>query len=289
MSTHHALVTGVGGPAGMAAVSALKSRGFAVTAVDMNTVPHQADNFYQVPAAKDPGYLPELEQIMAEQGITWLFPTVSDELVSVAEHAHLLRARGITVYTGSPQAVQICNDKWETAHYLQQNGIAVPHSIPGGPNSSVNAFGFPLVSRPRIGRGGRGVTVHDAPPIVTTDPAFLWQSFLPGAEYDVLQVLHPDNPHLILAAQVFEKTVLREGRVGNAIELHPVQSDDVAELALNAAQTIGLYGPMDIDIRRDAQGVPRLLEINARIGAHTLSAPAVFDALVTLFKQGHRG
>jgi len=82
---------------------------------------------------------------------------------------------------------------------------------------------------------------------------------------------------------------LREGKVGNALELLPVTAPDVSELALAAARAIGLVGPMDIDIRRNASGEVRLLEINARIGAHTLRAPPIFDALVNLFNAGHLG
>ena len=112
---------------------------------------------------------------------------------------------------------------------------------------------------------------------------------MPGTEYDVLQVFHPDAPHQLMATQVFEKTALREGRVGNAMDLAPVDAPDISRLAQQAAQAIGLVGPMDIDIRRDQQGQPQLLEINARIGAHTLRAPQIFDALVALFDSGHLG
>jgi len=38
MKRNAALVTGVGGPSGIAATAALKSRGFAVTAIDMHAV-----------------------------------------------------------------------------------------------------------------------------------------------------------------------------------------------------------------------------------------------------------
>jgi carbamoyl-phosphate synthase large subunit len=102
-------------------------------------------------------------------------------------------------------------------------------------------------------------------------------------------VRHPDAPHAVIMRQVFEKTALKEGRVGNAIAVKPVDAPDVARLAASAAQVLGLTGPLDMDIRRGRDGSPRLLEINARIGAHALAAPAVFDVLVALVRAGHRG
>ena len=290
MTREAALVTGVGGPSGIAAVSALKANGFTVTAVDMRVVPHSADFFFEVPPALDPAYVPVLREIMATQKISWLVPTVSEELVKVAEAAADLRAGGVAVYVGEPGPVRICNDKWDTACALRAAGIAVPPGAIGdGDSEAVRALGFPVVSRPRLGRGGRGVVVHDRAGVAPAGAAPVWQQFMPGTEYDVLMVAHPDPPHEVLALEVFEKKVLKEGRVGNALEIERVQADDVARLAHDAAAALHLCGPMDIDIRRDALGRPRVLEINARIGAHTLEAPGIFDALVRLHRKGHLG
>jgi len=288
----HVLVTGIGGPSGVAAVTALKTRGLTVTGVDMREVPHGADFFFAVPAAKDPAYLPELQKIIETQQIDWVFPTVSEELVLMAEHAHAIRSQGVAIYMGSSHAVRICDDKWDTAQYLRERHIAVPASALGAANdAAVARLAFPKVCRPRVGRGGRGVAVYESADQLSAEQRtdLLWQAFMPGTEYDVLQVFHPDAPHKLMATQVFEKTALREGRVGNAMDLVPVDAPDISRLAQQAANAIGLVGPMDIDIRLDEQGQAHLLEINARIGAHTLRAPQIFDALVELFNAGHLG
>ena len=285
-----ALVTGVGGPSGIAATAALKRHGFTVTAIDMHVVPHAADHFLQVPPVADPSYLSVLRKIIAGREIAWLVPTISEELPAVAEAAAELRGAGVAVFVGEPRAVRICGDKWDTARALQSAGVAVPRSAIGGADSpEVRALGFPILSRPRAGRGGRGVVVHDAPGVAPAVAAPVWQQFMPGTEYDVMMIVHPDPPHEPVVTEVFEKKILKEGRVGNALEVEPADAPDVARLAREAAAALGLHGPMDIDIRRDASGRPRVLEINARIGAHTLKAPPVFDALVRLFREGCLG
>jgi carbamoyl-phosphate synthase large subunit len=284
------LVTGVGGPSGKAATVALKARGFQVLGVDMNAVPNEADQFAQVPAALDAAYPDVLRRLIHEHRIGWLFPTVAEELAIVAELAAGLRAQGVAVFISAPAAVRICQDKWETAQALQAHGVAVPASAVGDADDPVvRALGFPVVSRPRVGRGGRGVVVHDGPGVAAAVSNPIWQEFMDGTEYDVLCVCHPDAPHTVIMRQVFEKTALKEGRVGNAIALKPVDAPDIARLAEDAARALGLTGPLDMDIRRGRDGAPRLLEINARIGAHALAAPAVFDVLVELVRTGHRG
>jgi len=286
----HALVTGVGGPSGEAAVTALKARGFRVTAVDMREVRHAADAFVRLPPAADSGFIDALREIVATHEVDWLFPTVSDELVKVADAAEGFRRAGVAVYIGTPQAVRLCHDKWETARHLERAGVPVPASALGASDApAVQALGFPVISRPRVGRGGRGVVVHDHAGVSPVSPDVIWQAFMSGTEYDVLLMRHPDPPHAVLARQVFEKTVLREGRVGNATELEPVTAEDIGSLAESAARALGITGPMDMDVRRDASGAPRVLEVNARIGAHTLRAPDIFAALFALFDQGHLG
>lgn len=283
------LVTGAGGPSGKAAIQALKERRFRVIATDMLPVEHQADAFFTVPPANDPGFLPQIDNLLSAQEASWLFPTVSEELVPLAEHAAALRQRGIAVYVGKPDAVTTCDDKWLTYECLTAGGVAAPLSVLGdSPVPQMTALGFPRVSKPRIGRGGRGVVVHDRPGTRPERDGDIWQQFLPGTEYDVLTVVHPGNA-VPMATRVFEKTALREGRTGNATALREVSAPDVAALARAAVRAVGLTGPADMDIRRDAAGTPKVLEINARIGAHTLRAPEIFEAMIQLYLSGHLG
>ncbi|RXZ38694.1 ATP-grasp domain-containing protein [Oxalobacteraceae bacterium CAVE-383] len=288
------LVTGAGGPSGKAAIRALKDKGFRVIAADMAPAEHGADGFAKVLPATHPMYAAQLDTLLSTWNINWLFPTVQEELPIVAEKAHAYRSRGIAVYMADPRAVAICNDKWLTAKSLAAAGVAVPRSVIGesGP-AAIQPLGFPCVSKPRVGRGGRHVTVHDradtALVMRLAGNNLIWQQFMPGTEYDVLLMIRRNRPASKTIAVVFEKTSLREGRTGNALALERVSAPDVQDLALSAARALDLAGPVDMDIRRDVNGVAHVLEINARIGAHTHKAPEIFDALVGLYETGYLG
>jgi carbamoylphosphate synthase large subunit len=288
------LVTGAGGPSGRAAIHAFKDKGFRVIAADMASAEHGADAFAMVLPATDPMYLAQLDELLSAWEINWLFPTVQEELIIVAEKAASYRSRGIAVYMANPGAVAICNDKWLTVQSLAAAGVAVPRSAIGESGSAaIWPLGFPCISKPRVGRGGRHVTVHDradtALDMQLAGSNLIWQQFMPGTEYDVLLMIRRDRPVSKMLSVVFEKTSLREGRTGNALALERVSAPDVHDLALSAAQALDLAGPLDMDIRRDVNGVAHVLEINARIGAHTYQAPEIFDALVGLYETGHLG
>jgi carbamoylphosphate synthase large subunit len=288
------LVTGAGGPSGNAAIRALKDKGFHVIAADMASAEHGADAFEMVLPATDPMYLAQLDDLLSTWNVSWLFPTVQEELVIVAEKADTYRRRGIAVYMAHPGAVAICNDKWLTVQSLAAAGVAVPLSAVGVSGAAaILSLGFPCVSKPRVGRGGRHVTVHDgadsALDMRLAGSNLIWQQFMPGTEYDVLLMIQRTRPLSEAIGVVFEKTSLREGRTGNALALERVSAPDVADLALSAARALDLAGPLDMDIRRDVNGVAHVLEINARIGAHTYKAPEIFDAMVGLYETGYLG
>lgn len=286
------LVTGVGGLAGIAAMQMLKARGFHVIAVDMAPVNHCADAFFLVPPVYHPAFFPQLDALLQKHHIGWLFPTVQEELVPLAQRAALYRQRGITVFVAAAEAVAICDDKWHTARILAQAGVAVPRSAIGDSDSAtVMELGFPRVSKPRVGRGGRNVAVHDAiesVPAASEGAGLVWQAFMPGTEYDVLMMIPPEQPQDVTVV-VFEKTALREGRTGNALNVVRTSAPDVRQLALCAANALKMTGPLDMDIRRDRNGIAHVLEVNARIGAHTRKAPEIFEAMIALYALGSLG
>src|SRR5229473_551675 len=148
------------------------------------------------------------------------------------------------------------------------------------------ALGFPLLSKPRFGRGGRGVVVHHgADDLACASPEeVVWQEFLSGEEYDLNLFVERDGS--VPAAVVLRKTGLKDGLVGNALGVERVERPDVAGLGMRAARSLGLEGPIDMDIRLSADGSPAVLEVNARLGANVLSASEVLDALDQAWRNG---
>lgn len=292
MTQQRVLVTGLGGPSGKAAARALTQRGFTVFGVDMIALePDPAlAAVLTMPAARDPAFVPALDALLSEHRIDWLFPTVQEELPLVAQQAVQWRDDGTTVFIPSATATLVCDDKLQTMQALHARAVAVPAFLSANASvAELAELGLPVISKPRRGRGGRGVVLHRQLPSEPVAADDFWQSFMPGTDYDVLTVLDPRDGMTVLAQQVFEKTELEHGDIGNALKVLPVNAPAVAALATATVRALNVCGPSDIDIRLGTDGQPCVLEINARIGAHTLSAPLIFDTLVHLYNEGCRG
>ncbi len=282
------LVTGVGGPAGRAATSGLAARGLRVVGTDIREVDSPAAAFRRVPPALDPAYPAALLALVSDERAALLVPTVTEELPLVAALRPQVLARRCALAIGAPAGVQIANDKLRTAEVLAARGVAVPRTRPADVEraSLPRALGLPLLSKPRVGRGGRGVRVHRTVDDVMRAPRedVVWQEFAPGDEFDVN--LFVEGTGEVAAAAVLRKTALREGLTGNAAGVERTEHAAVLDLAIRAARALELAGPLDVDVRLRRDGTPLVLEINARLGANALSAPEVLEALLAAWRAG---
>ena len=283
---HTFLVTGVGGPAGHSLATLLLERKQRVVGTDIRMITEPGVTFYPVPLANAPDFLLAIHTIATEAQVDLIIPTVSEELPVFA--SSWAWPAEFPVLVSPAQAVKIANDKYLTAAALSAQGLSVPRfALPSqlhSPQELGQKIGWPCISKPRVGRGRREVALHsqpDWPAISLLGDAYILQEFAAGTDF-------APNVYLGQAGQVvvvvLEKTELKEGLVGNARSVRRVEAPDVAELAAAAARTVGLLGPLDIDIRRRSDGLPVLLEINARFGANIRSAPEVLEAVLKYYQ-----
>lgn len=283
------LITGSQGPAGQALARQLTGTGHTLIGADMK--PGNSDLFTDtvaVSAASDPNMIDELEHIIAAHSIDLLIPTVSDELPSVADAAPRLRNQA-KVMIGSPEAIRAAHDKHVTMTRLSDAGVPIPKfALPSSFQSCREAlahFGGPIIVKPRTARGGRGVRLAERPNDIDwseLDDTQIVQEFAPGQEYAPM-VYRPLSDRFETHTVVVEKTELKQGRIGNAVQVRRLQTaeaPDAAQTALAAAEALGLTGPADLDIRRTTDGIPVVLEVNARFGANSESAPELLKAVL---------
>jgi carbamoylphosphate synthase large subunit len=274
------LVTGVGGPAGRSVTSLLLERRVSIIGTDMNVVEMEGVRFYKVPPANDPELLPAVFSIAKQESVDLVIPTVSEELPVFARGWKWQQE--IPALISSARAVETANDKYLTSQVLAAHNVAIPHfCLPSqvhSPAELEELIGWPCISKPRIGRGGREVFLHeqdDWHAITSLGDNYILQEFAEGKDYAPNIYIGPDGQTVVV---VLEKTELKEGKVGNAKSVRRVMDEDVAGLARQAARAVELSGPLDIDIRRKSDGTPVVLEINARFGANIRHAVEVFEA-----------
>lgn len=281
------LVTGVGGPAGRSIATYLQKKGFNITGTDITSAEAPMDAFYVVPQAKDNSFRSAILDIIRKEKISLFVPTVTEELPVVSRLKEVVNGLGCAVYISPVNAVDIANDKLQTALFMAEHDIPVPVTFNGKTDrrAVIEKLGLPLLSKPCFGRGGRGVKLYRSPAELYNEiqEDIVYQEFISGEEFDLNLFMEKGD---LLAGVVLKKTILKQGIVGNALAVERTERKDIIHLGIKAANLLAMEGPLDMDIRLRANGEPVLLEINARAGGNILFAPEILDSLISAWRCG---
>lgn len=275
------LVTGAGGPAGVAVIRSLLRRDdVEVFAADMDRwasalylVP--AERRRLVPAGRADDFVDAVQRLCARDRIDVLFATVDVELPRLAAARDGLAAAGTLLAAPSLRTLDTCLDKLALAHACA-GALRVPRTELLGTPQALSGWDFPVVVKPRRGAGSRGVrTVGSARELdaVHDEDDLLVQELLPGQEYSV-DVLADSTGHVVAAVP---RARLRVDS-GVAVAGVTVHDDELVATAAAVARAVGLTSVANVQLKRDAAGVPALLEVNPRFpGAMPLTIAAGVD------------
>ncbi len=275
------LVTGAGGPAGVAVIRSLIARdGVRVLAADMDG---WASGLYLVgpedrrivPPGRSDDFVDALVGMCANDHVDVLFSTVDVELPGLAARREELSAVGTALAAPSLETLTVCLDKYLLAERCA-GLLAVPVTRLLDEAGVSADWTFPVIIKPRSGAGSRGVRLipdRTALEALGTDCSIIIQENLPGEEFSV-DVLAGADGSVIAAVPRSRERV----DSGVSIAGRTVRRDELSDTAAAVARAIGLTGVANVQLRYSATGVPALLEVNPRFpGAMPLTIAAGVD------------
>jgi carbamoyl-phosphate synthase large subunit len=273
------LITGVGGPAGIAVLRSLLARpDVEAFAGDMDG---WASGLYLVPAERrrilQPGLSPDfvdgIRALCMDDRIDVVISTVDVELPPLAARRDDLG--GAVLAAPSVATLNVTLDKWELANRCAPL-LRVPVTRLLTADGIALRWRFPVIVKPRRGAGSRGVRlVPDRAALTAMEPdeALIIQEHLPGDEFSVDVLADADGN--VVAAVPRTRTRVDSGVSIAGQTVHDAGLEDTAAAV---ARAIGLRGVANVQLRRDTEGVPALLEVNPRFpGALPLTIAAGVD------------
>lgn len=270
------LVTGAGGPAGVAVIRALRRAGHRVIAADADSSAvglRLADEFARVPRADDPAFAESLVKVAVRSGAVALIPTVAEELRPLHAAAGQLGDAGLATWLPHPQSVEHCTDKWLFYQLMTKHGIPVP------PTSRWSERGIPgpWIVKPRFGRGSRDVyQVNDTTGLAyafgrVSEP--LVQTKITGQEFTV-DTLSGDDGRLYGAVPRWRL----ETKAGISTKGRTFESPELVREIAKLLAVLRLAGPACVQGFQTDQGKLVFIEVNPRFsGGLPLSLAAGAD------------
>jgi carbamoyl-phosphate synthase large subunit len=273
------LVTGAGGPAGVAVIRSLLARAdVEVFAADMDG---WASGLYLVEASHrrlvEPGRSAEFVDgiigLIASDSLDVVISTVDVELPALARRRDELAPAALAA--PSLDTLELALDKFVLAERCAPL-LRVPETTLLNAEGVARDWTFPVIIKPRQGAGSRGVHLIQSREdlvAVGTDESIIIQEHLPGDEYSVDVIAGSDGN--VIAAVPRTRT-----RVDSGVSIagQTVHSAELESTAAAVARAIGLVGVANVQLRYDSAGVPALLEVNPRFpGAMPLTIAAGVD------------
>ena len=274
------LVTGAGSVYGQGIIRALKASVLPVEIIAIDTNPYSlglfsADKSFIAPrAADEESYYMFIKNLCIDHQIKAIFIGSTAELPFYSRNRESLeRSTGAKVFVNSPAVIELCTDKWMTMCHLSRSGFQIPASIrypedAGMLSSFIESAGFPLIVKPRFGRGSVGV-------VLVKDKQLLLEN-IKGKESLIIQEYLTDEEQEFTVGicinqkgKVISKIALRRYLL-EGVSIASVSNGyhDIADYCAVVAGTLGVYGAINIQLRLK-DGMPVIFEINPRFSSST--------------------
>jgi carbamoyl-phosphate synthase large subunit len=259
-----------------------------VVGVDMDPTAaglHLADAGHTVPPASDDEWAETLCSLVTAHDVDAVVPTVDEELAVLASLSQALPA-DTPVVAPRPGVVDTALDKYRTYTRLEDTGHNVPRTWLATDRDAVDRSAFPLLVKPRRGRGSRGIQrVDDQSELLEHldasdyDPEeLLLQEFIDGAEFTTSVVATQSGRLLgIVPKEALEKD-------GSTVTGVTRRSPAVRAECKALAETLDPRGPINVQQMVAEDGTPYTIEINPRFSSTSCLTAAAgvdeFDLLV---------
>jgi biotin carboxylase len=283
------LVTGAGGAAAANFVHSLRlaPEPFFVVGSDASKFHLElapVDARYLLPRADGPGYLEELNGLVAEERIDVVHPQPEQEVLELARNHDRV---GAATLLPSVEAVALCQDKAAFAARIAEAGLPAPRfARPRTEDELRDATASILGTRERAWvRAVRGAGARASLPVSSPEQAIAWvrywiemrglevsdfmvSEFLPGREF-AFQSVWLDGELVTSAARERLEYVfghlMPSGQSSSPSVARTVHREDVNELAARAVEAVDprATGVFCVDLKEDEQSRPLVTEINA--------------------------
>jgi carbamoyl-phosphate synthase large subunit len=236
-----------------------------------------ADANEVIPEADDHSFADRLFEIVKKYQVEVLMPSSGFDIYPYSENRKQLQEIGAQAIVSDRDKLEICRDKMLTFQTLGSRFV-----LPFTTAEANKIDGFPVLAKPRFGKGSRGIVKiddeSDLKYILSKRDDLVFQEYLPGTEYTV-DVLSDLNGKPLMAVP----RIRMQTRAGISTKGRVLKDASLEIDCMKIAENIGIRGPCCMQMKESGDGRLKLIEVNPRMGGGTIFttlAGANFPALL---------
>lgn len=254
-------------------IKAVKNAGAEVVGSDITecAASHFADDFINFPKSSHPDLWKITEKELLDRNINVVIPSFDETLLDWAKKKDYFHTKSINIILSDHTTIEKCQDKWNTYLFFKSIGIPTPET------SIENKY--PLV-KPRLGRGGKGITINSSDKNLSMD-GMISQEYISGEEYtiDVFCDIHHKPVYIIPR----KRLQVKDGKSINGIT---VEHKRITTLVEKICTELPFTGPVNMQCFETKEGEIKFIEINPRIaGGMALGFAASENWVSLIFKN----
>lgn len=231
-----------------------------------------ADRAYISPEAEDEKFLPWLTGVCERERVRAILSGVEEVLQVLSAHAGDIKDRtGAVAVASDPDVLAIGRDKLRTCRWLEEMGLPHPHYADGddevGIAELVEVCGYPLVAKPRLGKGAAGVRIVESQSGLEAArdvSGLIFQEHLDEAGGELTVGCVCDRARRVRGTIAMRRTLV----AGTTYSADVVDRETARSVAERIVARLGPLGPCNVQLRfRRGQPVP--FELNVRFSGTT--------------------
>lgn len=236
---------------------------------------HYADMYEVVPRINHPEYIQHLKKLCDKYKINAILSLIDPELTLLASYKEVFESDGIKVIISDQDVVNICNDKYLTYKFLQDNGLPVVPTYLDiekvMEDLESKSIDFPLIVKPQNGSASIGIikvnSIKELKRFQEESKEIIIQPFISGKEFGVdcyIDLISREVVNIF----VKRKISMRAGETDKSVSIKDPELELIIEELIKELKPVG---PIDIDCFKTEKGYV-ISEINPRFGGGYLHA-----------------
>ena len=231
---------------------------------------------FSIPAALDPLFTSAVVDLCKKLDIDLLVPGVDEELLKIWDASEELPTTKLFMPKAS--FVTAMNDKLKMNRLFMRYGLDVPRAVQA--DETTTGLTFPVVVKPRVGRGSRDIFIIDQPhklsPMLDAlnGPIENWmvQERVDGKEYTVQVVCGADSSVLVVLP------ILALEKRGSTTVAEIADDPEIKEYCKLINRCFSPQGTYNVQLIKSGDGRIRCFEVNPRISTtFCMAIKAGFD------------
>lgn len=225
------------------------------------------------PYANEKGFLPWLTEFCRRERIQMVLTGVEENIMAIKEQfAEFEKGTEALFIASDLEKLKIGQDKLLTCRWLEENGLRFPKYCKADAKEEAKKLaeecGFPLIGKPRIGKGSMGVCKIES--------MAEFEKVLGREDYVIEECIGDETKEYTVGCYVDKMGILKDTIVmhrklehGSTAMAEVVEDTEVKAEAERICQAFAPKGPLNIQMRKNKKGEAVCFELNVRFSGTT--------------------